>query len=135
MQARPRALNLLQLAETLRAEVVHGAYIARLRRVRAELPVEQRPCEPQRALESERPVCEPEVEVEAEGRPLHRLEDVQVERDRVGYDFVKELLAKLDFTLPQRTRVRLALAPPILCDTGDRRLKDYGPEHLPLREL
>ena len=51
-------------------------------------------------LRRERAIGEPEVQVEAEGRPLNRLEDVQVERDRVGDDFVKELLAKLDLALP-----------------------------------
>ena len=38
--------------------------------------------EAQRALQRERPVGEPEEKVE--GRPLHRLEDVQVERDPVA---------------------------------------------------
>ena len=63
---------------------------------RADLPVELPPREAQRALERERPVCEPEVEVEAERRPLHRAQGVQVDRDRAADDLVKEVLAKLD---------------------------------------
>ena len=41
-----------------------------------------------------------EIQVEASQQPLHCLEDVQVERDRVGDNFVQELLAKLDLALP-----------------------------------
>ena len=46
------------------------------------------------------PVCEPEVEVEAERRPLHRLENFHIYRERVGDDFVKEPLAELNLALP-----------------------------------
>ena len=66
------------------------------------------------------PVCEPEGEVEAERRPLHRAQGVQVDRDRAADDLVEEVLAKLDLALPERARVRLALAPPELRETGNR---------------
>ena len=72
----------------------------RVRRVSAELPVDQRPRELQWALECERAIGEPEVQVEAEWRPLERLERAQVERDRVRDDLVEELLAKLDRAFP-----------------------------------
>ena len=68
--------------------------------VRAELPVEQRPCEPQRALQCERVTGEPQVEVEAERRSFHRLEDAQVDRDRVADNLVEEVLAEFDRAFP-----------------------------------
>ena len=68
VQVRPGVLDFFQLAQTVRAEVIHGAPITRLRRVRAELPVELPPCETERARESERAIGEPEVEVEGRGR-------------------------------------------------------------------
>ena len=43
VQVRPRALNLLQLAQTVPAEIINGALLGGLGRVRAELPVERRP--------------------------------------------------------------------------------------------
>ena len=69
-------------------------------RVRAELPVEMFSREAQLARESERAIGEPEVEVEAERRPLHRLENFYIYRERVGDDFVKEPLAELNLALP-----------------------------------
>ena len=66
MQVRPRALDLLQLAQTVLAKVINSAPIVRLLRVHAELPVEQRPREPQLALQRERAIGEPQVEVEVE---------------------------------------------------------------------
>ena len=65
MQVRPRALDLLQLAQTVLAKVINSAPIVRLLRVHAELPVEQRSREPQLALQRERAIGEPQVEVEA----------------------------------------------------------------------
>ena len=127
MQVRPRALDLLQLAETVFAEIVHGVCIARLGRVYAELPVEQRPREPQRALERERPVGEPQVQVESERRPLERSQDVHVERNRVRDDLVKKILAEFYLALPQRERIRLTVPPPELRPAGDRRI--HGGRH------
>ena len=69
MQVRPRALNLVQLAETVHAEVAERGLIVRPGRVHAELPVELRPREAERARESERAIGEPQVEIEAERRP------------------------------------------------------------------
>ena len=100
VQVRPGVLDFFQLAETVRAEGVYGAPVTSLGRIRAELPVELRPRDAERAREVERPIDEPQIQVEAERRPLETLEDVQVERDRVGDDFMKELLAELDFALP-----------------------------------
>ena len=90
-QARPRAVDFFQLAQTDRPEAARVEHAAgrHARRVRAELPVELPPRQAQRRLEIERPVREPEVQVEAEGRPLYRLEDVQIDRYRVRDDFVE----------------------------------------------
>ena len=52
--------------------------------VRTKLPIELFPREAQRALKRKRPIDEPEVQVEAEWRPLERLENVQVEQDPVA---------------------------------------------------
>ncbi len=100
MQVRPRVLDLLQLAQTVPAEIINGALLGGLGRIRAELPVELPPRETERAREVEGPVGEPQVQVESKRRPLEALEDVHVDRDRVADDLVKELLAKLDFALP-----------------------------------
>ena len=112
VQIWPRVFDFFQLAQTVRAEVSDGEFIGRLGRVYAELPVKQRPREPQRTREVEHPVREPGVHVEAERRPLEALEDVQVERDRVLDDLLKELLAELDFALPQRGLVGVFSVPP-----------------------
>ena len=82
------------------------------RGARAELPVELLPREAQRSLEGECPVREPEVQVEAERRPLHRLEDMQVNRYRVRDDLVEKLLPELDRAVPQHGRVGLLRVPP-----------------------
>ena len=92
-----RRATSLQSGRLRRSE---GGFIVRPGRVHAELPVEQRPREPQRARESERAIGEPQVEVEAERRPLHRVQGVQVDRDRAADDLVEEVLAKLDLALP-----------------------------------
>ena len=89
VQAGPRAFDFLQLAETGRAEVADGIFLRCLRGVHAKLPVELFPREGERRLEPERPVGEPQVEIEAERRSLEPLEDIQVERDRVRDDLVK----------------------------------------------
>ena len=62
--------------------------------VRTKLLIELFPREAQRALERKRPIDEPEVQVEAEWRPLERLEAVQVERDRVRDDLVGKILPR-----------------------------------------
>ena len=76
VQVRPSAVDFFQLAQTDRPEAarVEHASGRHARRVRAKLPVELPPGQAQRRLEIERPVREPEVQVEAEGRPLYRLE-------------------------------------------------------------
>ena len=61
-QVRLGGLDFRQLAQAVRAENLDGAIIASLGRVRAELAVEHRPGQPQRLLERERPVGEPQVE-------------------------------------------------------------------------
>ena len=76
VQVRPRAFDFLQLAETGRAEVADGIFLRCLRRVHAELPVDLFPREGERRLEPERPVGEPQVEIEAERRPREPLEDI-----------------------------------------------------------
>ena len=100
VQVWPRSLDLFQLAQTVRAKVADGEFIVRPGRVYAELPVEQRPREPKRTLESERAIGEPQVQIESERRPLHRAQGVQVDRDRAADDLVEEVLTKLDPALP-----------------------------------
>ncbi len=99
-QARPGAVDFLQLAESRPLKTFNRAFCPDLFRGRAELPVELLPREAQRSLEGERPVREPEVQVEAERRPLHRLEDMQVNRYRVRDDLVEKLLPELDRAVP-----------------------------------
>ena len=61
LQVRPGALDFFQLPETVRAEVTEGGLVASLGRVHPKLPVELPPGEPERSLEGEHPVREPEV--------------------------------------------------------------------------
>ena len=95
--------------------------MAHLRRVRAELFKELLPRETQRRLEREGAIDEPEIQVEAERRPLQRLKGVHVERDRVRDDLVKKFFPESDRALPQRGRVRPRRVPPqfgAVCDEG-----------------
>ena len=65
VQAKPGVLDFFQLPQAVLAEIPDDKFIALLRLVRAELPVEARPGEPQWKFEGKGPVVEPEVEVEA----------------------------------------------------------------------
>ena len=59
-------------------------------------------------------VGEPEVQIETQRRALEGREGVHVERHRMADDLVEELLPQIDFTLPQRGLIGLALVPPEL---------------------
>ena len=69
LKARPGYVDLLQLPETVLPEVLNGALVFPIGRVRAELPVEHRPRQPHRSIQAERAVDQPHVQVKAEGRP------------------------------------------------------------------
>ena len=64
-QARPGRLDLRQLPEAVLAEAIDRHTVDSLGRVGSELPVEYRPGQPFRSIEAERPVGEPQVEIEA----------------------------------------------------------------------
>ena len=85
VQLRPRDLDLLQLAENLAAEVLDGFFIVGAGRVCAELLVHPTPGEPLRGCQSKDSIGEPQVNIEAQGRTLERLEGVHVERYRVTH--------------------------------------------------
>ena len=72
-------------------------------------------------MESEGAVAQPEVEIEAQRRTLERLEGVQVERNRMTDDLLKELLAQFDLALPQRALVGPLRVPPERGAIGHRR--------------
>ena len=72
-QARPGAVDFLQLAESRPLKTFNRAFCPDLFRGRAELPVELLPREAQRSLDGECPVREPEVQVEPEGDRLRLL--------------------------------------------------------------
>ena len=54
---------------------------------------------------------------------LESRQGVHVKRDRVADDLVEKILPELDLAVPQRARVWLALAPPKLRGTGNRRVE------------
>ena len=58
---------------------------------------------------------------ETERTALESLQDVHVERYGVVDDLVEELLPQIDFALPQRGLVGLALVPPEFGAGGDQR--------------
>ena len=120
VQVRPGHLDLDQLPQAVRAEVVNGTLIARHGRVHPELAVEARPGEPQRTLERERPAGEPQVEIETQRRASEGFEDVHVERHGMADDLLEELLAQLYPALPQRALMWLLRVPPELGAAGQR---------------
>ena len=137
VQVRPGAVAFFSSRKQNRPEAarVEHASGRHARRVRAKLPVELPPGQAQRRLKIERPVREPEVQVEAEGRPLYRLKDVQIDRYRVRDDFVKELLAKLDRAVPQRRPGVSRRVPPELGAVCNEGLYDYFMLRLDVDEL
>ena len=131
-QARPGAVDFLQLAESRPLKTFNRAFCTDLFRGRAELPVELLPREAQRGLYGECPVREPEVQIEAERRPLHRLEDMQVDRYRMRDDLVEKLLPELDRAVPQRGRVGLLRVPPEqrpISDSARTRTRRHPPPY------
>ena len=88
VQPRPGQLDLLQLAQTVLAEILNGAIVAGLGRVHSELPIDLLPGEPLGSAKREGPVDKPEVQVEAQRRTLERREGVHVERHRVVDDLL-----------------------------------------------
>ena len=91
-------------------------------RVRAELFEELPPGEAQRRLEREGAIDEPEVQVEAERRPLKGAQRVHVERDRMKDDLVEKLLPELDRAVPQNRCIWPRHVPPIFHAIGDERM-------------
>ena len=86
-----------------------------------------RPGNSQQILESEGPVGQPQVEIEAQGGPLERREDVQVDGDRMADDLLEELLAEPDGAVPQRGLVGLLWIPPELVFIGYKRADPFEP--------
>ena len=84
VQLRPGQLDLLQLAQSLTAEVLDGVLVVGLGGVQTKLAVEVLPGEAQRSAEREHAVGKPQVEIEAQGAALERREGVHVERDGGG---------------------------------------------------
>ena len=64
VQVGPSEFDFFQLAEGLAAKHLNGVFISRVHWVCTELPVEVLPGDPQRALEREGPVGEPQVEIQ-----------------------------------------------------------------------
>ena len=120
VQIRPGHLDLVQLPQAIRAEVVNGAIIARLSRSPPELTVEARPREPERTFQREGPVGKPQVQIQAQRRALKSLQDVQIQRDRVADDLVEELLAQFNLAIPKPQLTGCALAPPESGPAGNR---------------
>ena len=60
-------------------------------------------------------------DIQAQGGAFEGLENVHVERHRVVDDLVEKRLPQIDFALPQRRLVVLALVPPKCAPVGDGR--------------
>ena len=121
VQLRPGQLDLFQLAEAIRAEVVNGSLVARPVRFHTELTIEARPAKPHRAIQREGPIGDPHVEIKAQRRALHGREGVHVERHRVVDDLIEEIFAEPDLAVPQYPLIRALRVPPELTPVGDGR--------------
>ena len=90
VQVRPGQLDLFQLAQTVRAEVVNSALVAGLVRVWAELTVNLLPGEPLWSCQSKDSIGEPQVEIEAQRRAFECLEGGEIEWHRMAHNLIKE---------------------------------------------
>ena len=122
VQPWPSHLDLLQLPQTVRTKSLDGAIFSRLGWIHPELAIEARPGEPQRPIQCESPICQPQIEIDTQRRALEGLQDIQVQRHRVLGDLLEELLAEFDLALPPQPLTGPALVPPEPGPAGDRRI-------------
>ena len=78
VQLRPGQLDLFQLAQNLFPEAADGELVAGFGRVRSKLAVQEPPRNPQRIVEREGPIGEPQVEIEAQRRAFEGLEGGEI---------------------------------------------------------
>ena len=70
VQLRPGDLDLLQLPQAVFAKVIGDALVSCFARIHSELAVQARPGEPQRTLQREGPIGQPQIDINAPAKSV-----------------------------------------------------------------
>ena len=105
-------MDFREFPQAVGPEVVNGALIGRLVGVGSKLAVELLPGQLEGPVQGKSPVEQPQVEVEAQRRPLEGVQDVQVDGDGVLDYLLKEVLAEADGAVPESGLVGALGVPP-----------------------
>ena len=100
-------------------EVTNGELVAGAVRVHSELAVQEPPREPQRSTKREGAVDQPQVEIEAQGRPFEGLEGGEIEWDRMAHNLVEESLTQSHLAFPQSRLIGMFGIPPEVGEFSD----------------